>query len=487
MNQLNSSLLLVILLIAFVSAAGCTSSGSREENTTSQPNVIILLTDDQGTLDAGCYGSKDLYTPNIDHLAKTGIRFTQAYAHTVCCPTRAALLTGRAPQRANVNTWVQGDAHATTGLNMYLDEVTIAEVLQRQGYRTGLFGKWHVGADLGHGPLEQGFDEFYGIRNGFIDNYNHFFLHNTGYHDLWENKNEVFEESKYFPDLITHKALKFIENNQDSSFFLYLGFNIPHYPEQFDEKFNDRYSEMEEPRKTYAKIVSTTDDRIGHILNLLEELDLRNNTLIFFVSDNGHSTEDYHISVDNHSSGLRKGSNYGANGGGGNTGKWRGAKGSFLEGGIRVPVIVSYPAEFPVGEARDQVISVMDFLPTICSVLDIDLPDRKLDGNSLLPIISTPEARSDHKVLYFQWQDRWAVREGNWKLIGNGLDTSGKYSSHLQMERKMDSLYLANLSDTRPEEKNYANEHPEIVKRLSSLYEKWAGEVFADAAGQYRN
>jgi len=169
-----------------------------------KPNIIIILTDDQGTLDVNCFGSADLYTPNMDRLAQQGIMFTQAYAHTVCCPTRAAILTGRAPQRSNVNNWVQGNAHdSVPGINMYLDEITIAEALKEAGYVSGLFGKWHVGADMDHGPLEQGFDEFYGIRDGFIHNYNHYFLHGRGYHDLWDNKTEVFEDGKYFPDLIT--------------------------------------------------------------------------------------------------------------------------------------------------------------------------------------------------------------------------------------------------------------------------------------------
>ena len=150
-----------------------------------RPNVIILFTDDQGTLDANCYGSKDLFTPTIDALAKTGIRFTQAYAHTVCCPARALLMTGRHPQRSGVNNWTQGNLKSKRGLNMRLDEVTIADALHTAGYKTGLFGKWHLGAAADSGPTKQGFDEFFGLRGGFIDNYNHFFLHGGGFHDLY--------------------------------------------------------------------------------------------------------------------------------------------------------------------------------------------------------------------------------------------------------------------------------------------------------------
>ena len=153
----------------------------------SQPNVVIFFTDDQGTLDARCYGSEHLLTPNLDKLAATGIRFTQAYAHSFCCPSRAALLTGRHPQRGGVNSWVQGDMRATEkGVNMALAELTLAEALKAGGYRTALFGKWHLGADADHGPTRQGFDEFFGIRGGFIDNSSHYFLQGDGFHDLYE-------------------------------------------------------------------------------------------------------------------------------------------------------------------------------------------------------------------------------------------------------------------------------------------------------------
>ena len=164
-----------------------------------KPNVVIILTDDQGTLDANCYGSSDLYTPAIDSLAADGVRFTQAYSHTVCCPTRAMLLTGRQPQRGNVNDWMQGPLNGPKGRNMLTSEVTLAETLREAGYRTGLFGKWHLGGHRDHGPTKQGFDEFFGIRDGFIENYTHYFLHREGYHDLYEGVREVFHRGGIFP------------------------------------------------------------------------------------------------------------------------------------------------------------------------------------------------------------------------------------------------------------------------------------------------
>lgn len=456
-------------------------SPQKTPEVTQKPNIIIFLADDQGTLDVGCYGASDLHTPNMDRLAKTGVRFTQAYAHTVCCPSRAGLLTGRAAQRTNVSSWTQGNAYdETMGVNMYLDEITLAEILKAQGYTTGMFGKWHIGADLEHGPLNQGFDEFYGIRSGFIDNYNHHFLHKSGFHDLWDNKTEVFEKGKYFPDLLMQKSLNFIDENQDEPFLLYFAVNVPHYPEQADQKFDAIYTDMEQPRKSYAKMVSTTDDQLGQIMQRLDDLNLRENTLVFFMSDNGHSTEDSQIKVDNHSSGLAKGHNYGANGGGGNTGKWRGAKRSFLEGGVRVPAIVSYPAKFPQGQVRDQIITIMDVVPTVCDVLHIPEPNRTIDGHSLVPIINNATTASQHKILYFKWIKGWAVREGDWKLIYNGLDTTGEFSEHPKKKLKLDAIYLANLADEVPEAKNYAKEYPEIVERLTQLYETWNNEVSAD-------
>ena len=221
-----------------------------------KPNVLILFTDDQGTLDANCYGSKDLITPNIDRLAATGVRFTQAYAHTVCCPARAALLTGRHPQRGGVRHWTQGDMNAADGINMALEEVTLAEALKSAGYRTALFGKWHLGAHRDFGPKKQGFDEFFGIRDGFIDNYNHFFLHGSGFYDLYEGTEKVDADGDYFPELMVQRSLRFLDQNKDRPFFLYVPFNIPHYPEQSLEQFQELYQDMEDAaRRSYGAIV----------------------------------------------------------------------------------------------------------------------------------------------------------------------------------------------------------------------------------------
>lgn len=426
-----------------------------------RPNVLLIFTDDQGTLDANCYGSRDLYTPTMDGLAAKGVRFTQAYAHTVCCPARALLMTGRHPQRSNVNSWMQGNAKGAKGLNMNVEEVTLAEALTAAGYRTALFGKWHLGSHFDHGPTKQGFDEFFGIRNGFIDNYNHYFLHGKGYHDLYRGTKEVFEKGKYFPDLCVREAKRFLAENKDRPWFMYLAFNVPHYPEQADKKFDERYKDLPMPRRSYAKILSTTDDRMGQVIAKLDELGLRDNTIIIFMSDNGHSAENATIRVKDHASGLPAGTYYGANGGGGNTGKWRGHKGTFYEGGIRVPAVISFPKRLPSKAVRDQAITAADFYPTILELCGVPLPECTLDGRSLLPIIKDADAPSHHKVMHWQWQSRWAVREGDWKLLGSG----GKPRE------------LVTLAGDKPERQNFLKKHPDVAQRLLKLHNEWIKEV----------
>ena len=437
-----------------------------------RPNIVILFTDDQGTLDANCFGSTDLQTPNIDRLAATGVRFTQAYSHTVCCPARAALMTGRHPQRGAVNSWMQSDMQAKEGLNMRVEETTLAEVLRDAGYRTALYGKWHLGAHRDHGPKKQGFDEFFGIRDGFVDNFNHFFLHREGFHDLYEGTREVFARGKYFPQMMVDRALAFLDQNKQRPFFLYVPFNIPHYPEQALKQHASMYEDLPEPRRSYARIVTTTDHYIGQIVNKLEELKLRNNTIIVYQSDNGHSEENYQIKIDKHNSGYAKGHNYGANGGGGNTGKWIGRKATFFEGGIRTPAIISSPGRLPQGQVRDQIVTAMDWLPTLLELCGVDPPAVKLDGHSIVPIIKSSNAVSRYKVLHFMWQENWAVREGDWKLIRSKLNRDGSQN-----------LKLYNLAEDRPETIDHAAQQPEIAQRLKSLHVEFEKDVFAKLKG----
>jgi len=364
---------------------------------------------------------------------------------------------------------MQSDMHADSGLNMAVSEMTLAEVLKAQGYDTALFGKWHLGAHEKHGPRRQGFDQFFGIRDGFIDNYNHFYLHREGFHDLYEGTKEVHKRGEYFPKLMVDRALQFLGKKQraEKPFFLYVPFNIPHYPEQALKEHSDRYRHLPEPRRSYAAMISTTDAFIGQILDKLDDQKLTENTIVLFLSDNGHSEERYTIKIDKHNSGYKKGHRYGAGGGGGNTGKWIGRKGTFFEGGIRTPAILRYPNHVPAGQVRHQIVTAMDWFPTMLKLCKIEPPKHKIDGRSIMPIIRLAKSSSVSRVLHFQWQERWCVREGNWKLIRD------------KPTKKNDNgLSLRSLSDEKPEVKDYLHEKPEIVKRLLKLHADFEKDVF---------
>ena len=220
-------------------------------------------------------------------------------------------MTGRYNYRTRcIDTWI--------GRSMVEpEEVTIAESLKQNGYRTALFGKWHLGAHRDFGPKKQGFDEFFGIRDGFIDNYNHYFLHRNGFHDLYEGTQSVDADGKYFPEMMTERAVEFIDRNQDQPFFLYVPYNIPHYPEQSLAVHQERYRQLEDPaRRAYAAMVTTTDHYIGQVIKALQSADIMDNTVIIYMSDNGHSNETtYRIRGMEHPSGFPEGHFYGASGG----------------------------------------------------------------------------------------------------------------------------------------------------------------------------
>lgn len=347
-------------------AAGCGRlglAGSRKR----RPNVMIILSDDQGCVDINCYGAKDLYTPNLDALARSGLRFTEFYMGApVCSPSRAALLTGR---DCNVNG-VPGN-----GRPLKPDEITIAEMLRGEGYRTGLVGKWHLGAEPG--PLAEGFEYFFGHLNGCIENYRHHVLWwDTGerrFHDLWRNKTEIFEDDKHFGELIVREATAFLDKHKDEPFFLYVPFNNPHYPVQPLPQHTERYRHLSEPRRSYAAFVSTLDEQVGKIIKKVDDLGLREDTYIIFMSDHGHSVETRNDLL------IEEPGDWP---GGGSAGPYRGHKATLWEGGIRAPCIVSKPGAIPENEVRGQIATSLDWLPTIAEWTGTPLPDRDLDGKT---------------------------------------------------------------------------------------------------------
>ena len=421
-----------------------------------RPNVIVIYTDDQGYADTNLYGSTDLYTPNMDALAKSGVRFTRFYAASpVCSPSRAALLTGRYPQRAGL----AGNASSQEGeAGMPGSQYTLGELFKDGGYSTGHIGKWHVGYSKETLPNAQGFDYSFGFMGGCIDNYSHFFYWNgPNRHDLWRNGVEVYEPGKYFPDLMVAEANKFIEANQAKPFFLYWAINMPHYPLQGEPKWLEHYRDLPAPRKQYAAFLSTMDDKIGAVLRKLDDLKLRGNTIIVFQSDHGFSREERTFS------------------GGGSAGNYRGSKFSVFEGGIRVPAAISWPGHIPANQTRDQVATNMDWFPTLAEYCTLPLPAGKIDGKSLAPVIRHAAASTPHATLYWQSQGtkenpQWAVLDGDWKLLHSPVEAPRE-------ELNNDNLMLVNLRNDAAEKQNVAGQHADVVSRLLKQYQAWINEV----------
>ena len=444
------SALAVAALLAFVPDV-------RAQATPERPNVIVIFTDDQGTLDTGLYGSEDLATPHLDALARRGVRFTQFYAASaICAPSRAALMTGRYPLRAGVPS--NAESHPSqfgSGAGLAAEQVTLAEVLREAGYRTAHFGKWHLGTRPG--PNGQGFEESFGFLGGVVDKWSHF---NYGqgswgmpprWHDLYRNGEEVWEPGTHTGDLIAREAVRFMEAKDDRPFFMYLAFGNPHYPVQGYARYRAQYAELPEPRRSYAVALSTMDEQIGRVLAHLDSLSLRERTLVVFQSDHGHSVE------------AR------ASHGAGNAGPYRGAKGSLFEGGIRVPAIASMPGTLPEGAVRDQLAHGADWLPTVAEITSARLLNPDVDGKSLVDVLRQ-DAPSPHEVVHWQIgtgeRAQWAVREGDWKLIGNPRDPT--------MEEPLpDTLYLTNPALDPSESANLAEEHPDVLERLMGLREAW--------------
>ncbi len=422
-----------------------------------KPNVIVIYTDDQGAVDLGCYGAKDIYTPNIDRLAKEGTRFTQAYvAAPVCAPSRAALLTGSYPQRAKLtgNTSAQPGSHGL-GASQY----TMAELFKDNGYRTGHVGKWHLGMSKESSPNAQGFDYSFGHLRGCIDNYSHYFYwEGPNIHDLYENGKEVFYDGEYFPDLMANKVEQFVVEKSQEPFFLYYAINMPHYPYQPTKKWRDYYKDTEKPRGDYAAFISTIDERIGQLLKQLDNLGIRDNTIIIYQSDNGYSSE------------VR------AFGGGGNSGPYRGAKSSLFEGGIRLPAIISWKNQLPENKVSNEMLLNTDWMPTLSTLCKLEKTNKKIDGLDLSKMIRNSSSASPRKTTFWKYGNQWAVRKGKWKLIAYPKDTSHKGTLDLEH----DALFLSNLEQDVSEMKNLATTYPKIVKELITAYTQWEYGNIAD-------
>ena len=428
-----------------------------------QPNILLIYTDDQGSIDANCYGARDLATPTIDKLATRGVRFTQMLAPAaVCSPSRAGLLSGRIPMRVGAPGNISS-ARGGRGLAPHL--YLLPELLRDAGYRTHHIGKWHLGYTDETMPNGQGFESSFGHMGGCIDNYSHFFYWNgPNRHDLWRDGKEVWHDGIGFGSLMVDEAKRVIDKKDKRPFFIYRAINWPHYPLQGFDKWRNHYKDLPSPRNKYAAFVSSMDELIGQVIAHLDASGKTKDTVVVFQSDHGHSVEERTF------------------GGGGSAGPYRGHKFSLLEGGLRVPSIVSWPGTLPEGEVRDQFVTGCDWFPTLAKWAGARVPDDlMLDGKDIEAVIRSAKAPSPHH--HFFWtQDfsrntnaRWAVRQGDWKLLHNPQDNVTPWEGG-----KQPVFFLVNLKTDIGERNNLAQKEPAKLAELKILAEAYKTSLLPD-------
>ncbi len=403
-----------------------------------KPNVVLILADDLGYGELGCYGNDSIATPHLDWLAANGLRFTDFHSNgTVCSPTRAALMTGLYQQKTGIEGVVYAFGEARDrGLN--LEAVTIADAMKEGGYATGIMGKWHLGYRTEFNPVRQGFDEFVGYVSGNVDYHSHY--DGVGIYDWWDKEDSLYEEG-YSTDLITEHSIDFIRRHKDQPFFLYVAHEAPHYP--FQGRSDPAYrlpgrdpSNIGRDGDVHGKIMEMTeimDEGIGRVMKTLQDLNLDENTLVFFVSDNG---------------GERLANN----------GPLRGSKGQVWEGGHRVPAIGYFPGKIQSGETNATAIT-MDVFPTILSICGIERSGLVSDGVDLSPVLFERQTLPE-RPLFWRYRDRKAMRMGDYKLVVTAEDT-----------------VFFNLAADLSESKDLSAEHPSMKQEYLLRLIEWENEV----------
>ncbi|MFT6842747.1 MAG: arylsulfatase A-like enzyme [Psychroserpens sp.] len=431
------------------------------------PNVIIIMTDDQGYGDLGITGNPHVKTPVIDKFASESVRFNNFYVAPVCAPTRSSFMTGRYSLRTGIRDTYNG------GAMMASNEVTIAETLKQANYKTGIFGKWHLGDNYPSRPSDQGFDESLVHLSGGMGqagDVTTYFKKDKSYFDpvLWHNnKKEAYEG--YCSDIFAEQAIEFIKKNKEAPFFCYLSFNAPHYPLQVPEKYylqyknidpasgfendNRPFSKMtdkdkEDARKVYA-MVTNIDDNIGKLLKTLDDLHIADNTVIIFMTDNGPQQVRY------------------VNG-------MRGRKGDVYEGGVRVPFYIRYPSSFEKNKDIETMSAHIDVLPTLAEICNVEMPKEKIiDGKSLLPLIMGKEVDWTNRSLFFYWTRTYpelyynmALRKGSYKLVGKTNYNAG-----------IDDFELFNIEKDPYEQKNIVLDNKIIANNLKEELDEIYNEL----------
>ncbi len=456
--KINQNLITIIALLLL----SCTSSAKSKKET---PNVLLIFVDDMGYGDLSCYGAQDVKTPNIDQLAKEGLRCTDfQVAAPVCGPSRAALMTGRYPMRCGQPGFpgTQSKTYKYEFKGLHPEELTVANLLKEKDYATMCIGKWHLGLEDGFHPTDRGFDEFYGIESNWV-------THAPAYRHLYEGK-EMVEEDVVFETLMdkyTSRAIEFMIENQDKPFFLYLAHNAVHSPILPSEKFKGTSK-----GSSYGDFVQELDHYVGQVLTALDEMKLAEKTLVIFLSDNGPAICHF----------------------GGSAGPLNGGKYCTMEGGFRIPAIFRWPEQVATGDC-ETLLSSMDILPTLAALAGAELPDDRIfDGADIMPILKKGEGDSPHDYYYYyNGMNLQAVRRGPWKLhIPRTLEDQ-PFWSQKSKEKPFSGNYLKDISCkglpalTKPllfnldrdmgELQNVAKQHPDIVKELQAEAERVRAEL----------
>ncbi len=414
-----------------------------------KPNILVILADDLGYGELSCQGfTTQIPTPNIDSLAKNGVRFTSGYVSgPYCSPTRAGLMTGRYQQRFG-HEFNPGPAQASPNFGLSLDEKTIGDRLKAAGYATGWFGKSHLGYEPPFHPLKRGFDEYFGFLGGA-----HSYLDAAS-----DRANPILrgttpvDSIDYTTDAFGRDAVSFIEKHDKQPWFCYLPFNAVHAPLESLEKYLARFTSIEDPkRRTFAAMLSAMDDAVGSVLSTIRARGLEKDTLIFFVSDNGGPTRQT-------TSG---------------NGPLRGFKAQTWEGGIRVPWMIQWAGRIPAGKVDDRPVIQLDILPTALAAAGVDVqPEWKIDGVNLLPYLTGGKSGVPHEALYWRFGPQIAMRMGDWKLV-KGIGSVGVEAMDPRKKASMENVELYNLAQDIGEKNNLAEKEPAKVKELTAAWEKW--------------
>jgi arylsulfatase A-like enzyme len=439
------------ILILAVAICAIAMSSINAQPSASRPNVVLIITDDVGYGDLGSYGAPDIKTPNIDSLAKAGVKMTQFYANgSSCTPTRAGLITGRYQDRVKLDHPL-GHASTPEGKTAGLAASgrSLPQLMKSAGYATALIGKWHLGYLPQYSPRAHGFDVFFGFKAGYIDYWEH--IDNGGQPDLFDNDTPI-AATGYMTDLITDRSVKFIGDHARQPFFLEVAYNAAHWPYQDPDhpsKAVDNarhlmpYDEPTNTRADYVKVMERADQGVGKILAALDQQQLSNNTLVIFTNDNGGEWLSRNAPLFNR-------------------------KFSLYEGGIRVPAILRWPGHFPAGAISSQVGITMDLTATILATGGATVPaDARFEGINLIPLLSA-DAKPVSRTLYwrvnFTGLNQRAVREGDWKLLIDG----GRFM-------------LFDLPRDVGERNDLAASNTPIVRRLRQQLLAWEKDVDSEA------